>query len=43
VKKALDLTGAKITVMSKAGEGTTFSVQLKITEKIYKIAEIFQN
>jgi signal transduction histidine kinase len=32
VKKAIDITGAKISVMSKAGEGTTFSVRLKITE-----------
>jgi signal transduction histidine kinase len=29
VKKALDITGAKITVASKAGEGTTFTVRLK--------------
>jgi signal transduction histidine kinase len=30
VKKALGITGAKITVTSKAGEGTTFTVRLKI-------------
>jgi signal transduction histidine kinase len=29
VKKAIDITGAKIDVVSKAGEGTTFAVWLK--------------
>jgi signal transduction histidine kinase len=33
VKKALDLTGAKISVISKAGEGTTFTVRLQAAEK----------
>jgi signal transduction histidine kinase len=33
VRKALDLSGAKISVMSKPGEGATFSVWLKIAEK----------
>jgi signal transduction histidine kinase len=33
VKKAIDIIGAKISVMSKAGEGTTFAVRLKIAEK----------
>jgi signal transduction histidine kinase len=33
VKKVIDITGAKITVMSKAGEGTTFTVRLKTAEK----------
>jgi signal transduction histidine kinase len=30
VKKVIDITGTKITVISKAGEGTTFAVRLKI-------------
>jgi signal transduction histidine kinase len=29
VKKAIDISGAEISVMSKAGEGTTFTVRLK--------------
>jgi signal transduction histidine kinase len=29
-KKAIDITGAKISVMSKPGEGTTFAVRLKM-------------
>jgi signal transduction histidine kinase len=33
VKKVIDITGAKIGVMSKAGEGTTFTVRLKTAEK----------
>jgi signal transduction histidine kinase len=33
VKKALDISGAKISVMSKTGEGTTFTVRLKTAEK----------
>jgi signal transduction histidine kinase len=33
VKKVIDITGAKISVMSKAGEGTTFAVRLKTVEK----------
>jgi signal transduction histidine kinase len=33
VKKAIDITGAKISVTSRAGEGTTFSVRLSIAEK----------
>jgi signal transduction histidine kinase len=32
VKKVIDIIGAKITVMSKAGEGTTFSVRLRMAE-----------
>jgi signal transduction histidine kinase len=32
VKKAIDLTGAKISVMSRAGEGTTFTVRLRVAE-----------
>ncbi|MDR1575539.1 MAG: HAMP domain-containing histidine kinase [Treponema sp.] len=32
VKKALDITGAKISVTSKAGQGASFSVRLKIAE-----------
>jgi signal transduction histidine kinase len=30
VKKAIDISGAKISVLSKAGEGSTFTVRLKI-------------
>jgi signal transduction histidine kinase len=30
VKKAIDITGAKIGVMSKIGEGTTFTVRLEV-------------
>jgi signal transduction histidine kinase len=30
VKKVSDITGARISVMSKAGEGTTFAVRLKM-------------
>ena len=33
VKKVIDIIGAKISVTSKAGEGTTFTVRLKIAEK----------
>ncbi|MDR2020183.1 MAG: hypothetical protein LBQ14_05380 [Treponema sp.] len=33
VKKVIDITGAKISVMSKPGEGTTFTVRLKTAEK----------
>jgi signal transduction histidine kinase len=33
VKKALDISGAKISVLSKAGEGSTFTVRLKMAEK----------
>jgi signal transduction histidine kinase len=32
VQKALDITGAKISVTSKAGEGATFTVRLKLAE-----------
>jgi signal transduction histidine kinase len=34
VKKALDITGTTITVTSKAGEGTTFAVRLKMAETL---------
>jgi signal transduction histidine kinase len=41
VKKALDLTGAKISVTSKPGEGATFTVRLKTVEKQFiKIPQI---
>jgi signal transduction histidine kinase len=30
VKKVIDITGAKISVMSKVGEGTTFTVRLEV-------------
>jgi signal transduction histidine kinase len=33
VKKVIDIIGAKITVTSKSGEGATFSVRLRMTEK----------
>jgi signal transduction histidine kinase len=33
VKKVIDITGAKISVASKAGEGTSFAVRLKVAEK----------
>ncbi|AEF86574.1 Two component sensor kinase [Treponema primitia ZAS-2] len=33
VKKVIDMTGAEITVKSRAGEGTSFTVRLKIGEK----------
>ncbi|MDR0639496.1 MAG: hypothetical protein LBG27_11460 [Spirochaetaceae bacterium] len=33
IQKALDITGAKISVTSKAGEGATFTVRLKLAEK----------
>jgi signal transduction histidine kinase len=31
VKKVIDITGAKISVTSKAGEGTTFTIRLKLS------------
>jgi signal transduction histidine kinase len=34
VKKVIDITGARITVTSKAGEGTTFAVGLKMAEML---------
>jgi signal transduction histidine kinase len=34
VKKAVDISGAKISVISRPGEGTTFTVRLKTAEKI---------
>jgi signal transduction histidine kinase len=33
VKKVIDITGAKISVTSKAGEGTTFTVRLKMLDQ----------
>jgi signal transduction histidine kinase len=30
VKKVIDITGTKISVMSRAGKGTTFAVRLKM-------------
>jgi signal transduction histidine kinase len=33
VKKAVDVSGAKISVLSKTGEGSTFTVRLKMAEK----------
>ncbi|MFP3041751.1 HAMP domain-containing histidine kinase [Treponema primitia] len=34
VKKVIDMTGAEITVISRVGEGTTFTVCLKIAKKV---------
>jgi K+-sensing histidine kinase KdpD len=33
VRKVIDIIGAKISVTSKAGEGTIFAVRLKMAEK----------
>jgi signal transduction histidine kinase len=37
VKKVIDIIGAKTSVTSKAGEGTTFSVRLKTAEKLKSV------
>jgi signal transduction histidine kinase len=34
VKKVIDITGTRITVTSRAGEGTTFAVRLKMAETL---------